>query len=101
MEKQGSLLVLRDGKYERKRLKLFRVHDELGISHDFANGFRGEVIIEEASGGEVDLHLLHARIEEVAKSKNERMVGAKLWVAALLIIFGMAARQMMLLHWLH
>jgi hypothetical protein len=97
--KQGTLLVLRDGKYVRKKLKTFRLHDEWGASKDLGPSFKGEVFIEEGPDS-LDLQVFKQALE--APAKNERTAGiafAAVYSVALIMV-GFAIHHLMLLHWL-
>jgi hypothetical protein len=97
MSQHGTLLVLRDGKYVRKKLKTFRLHDEWGASKDLGPSFKGEVFIEESPDG-LDLQVFRQALE--APAKNERKTGiafAAVYSVAL-IMLGFAVHHLMLLH---
>jgi hypothetical protein len=96
MEKKGSLLVLRDGKYSRATLKAFRIHQESGGAKDFVSEFRGEVFIEVDADG-VNLEVF----KTMTPQKNEGTPGmafAAVYSVGL-IMLGFAVHHLMLLHW--
>ena len=100
-KKQGTLLVLRDGKYVRKKLKSFRIHDEWSASKDWGRSFTGEVFIEEDADG-INLDMFKHLLEQPPR-KNERAAsftfGAVTAIA--FVVITVAIRQLMIVHLLH
>jgi hypothetical protein len=97
----GTLLVLRDGKYTRKKLKSFRIHDEWGAAKDYGATFKGEVFIEEGADG-IDLAMFKQSLEQPPR-KNEKAAGFAFGAVCSvgLIMLLVAMRQLMLVHLLH
>ena len=93
------MLVLRDGKYVRKTLKTFRIHDEWGASKDWGRSFTGEIFIEEDADG-INLDMFKQALEPSRKNEGATKVAFAAVYSAGMILIGFAIRNLMLVHWL-
>jgi hypothetical protein len=101
-KQQGTLLLLTEGsgKFVRKKIRTFRIHDEWGAAKDYGPSFKGEVFIEEGADG-IDLQVFKQALEP-APQKNEKTSAVMIGMYSVgLIILGMAVHSMMLVRLLH